>query len=126
MDHFLRKIKNDQYISVQLLLSDNKCKCKHEFLLSLAEVNIVREDGMCGCLRKSVSYSTNVDVIWDNFLMDNLSLHIKSHKIFIFFHLEVLPVRNKYRSDVSLLLVTSSPLFYEDTILLQVLQLILQ
>lgn len=69
---------------------------------------------------------TNVDVIWDNFLMDNLSLHIKSHKIFIFFHLEVLPVRNKYRSDVSLLLVTSSPLFYEDTILLQVLQLILQ
>lgn len=50
-----------------------------------------------GVWEKSVSYSTNVDVIWDNFLMDNLSLHIKSHKIFIFFDLEVLTLRNKHR-----------------------------
>lgn len=74
------------------------------------------EKMICGCLRKSVSYSTNVDVIWDNFLMDNLSLHIKSHKIFIFFDLEVLTLRNKHRSEVSLLLITFlSPLAYKRT-----------
>lgn len=38
MVHLLKKNKNDQSISVQLLLSDNKCKCKHEFLLSLTEI----------------------------------------------------------------------------------------
>lgn len=116
MVHLLKKNKNDQSISAQLLLSDNKYKCKHEFWLSLREVSMVREDDMCGCLRKSVSYSTNVDVIWDNFLMDNLSLHIKSHKIFIFFDLEVLTLRNKHRSEVSLLLITFlSPLAYKRT-----------